>query len=200
MGDRRIIEFLGFKLCLNENVYEPAEDSELLASILDLTEKEKVVDVGSGTGILSLVLSKRDIRVLAIDINPFASEETLCSAKINDVDIDVINCDGLSCVRDGIVFDAIVFNPPYLPVQETKEWIGFSWSGGEGGLKALEKILNDFKAKRGYFVYSSFTDEEKLNKLLESKSLKLVKRKEIVKGFEVLKAVEVVVEGCPCGA
>ncbi|AWR99434.1 HemK2/MTQ2 family protein methyltransferase [Metallosphaera hakonensis] len=199
MASNRIIEFIGFKLCINENVYEPAEDSELLASILDINEGEIVVDLGSGSGILGLVAKRMGGKVISVDVNPFATEATLCSAKVNSIDIDVINCNVLDCLRV-ISIDALIFNPPYLPVDERSSWIGYSWSGGIGGVEVLSKALREIKARKYYFVYSSFSDEEIIYELLNEEGLEIDKVKEMVIGFETLKAVKVVVKSNPSRA
>ncbi|MEM0065010.1 MAG: methyltransferase [Metallosphaera sp.] len=191
MDGYRYFSYLGYKLCLDDNVYEPAEDSELLASILDLEKGESVLDVGSGSGILGIVAHSLGARVISVDINPFASLVTQCSARLNNIDIDVLNCDLTTCLRD-VAFDSVIFNPPYLPVSETSSWIGYSWSGGIGGLEQLNRLLLLTRSRKYYFVYSSFTDEEKLFKILEERSLKVDKVKEIVVGFEILKAVKVI--------
>ncbi|MEM4079936.1 MAG: 50S ribosomal protein L11 methyltransferase, partial [Metallosphaera sp.] len=100
MDGYRYFSYLGYKLCLDDNVYEPAEDSELLASILDLEKGESVLDVGSGSGILGIVAHSLGARVISVDINPFASLVTQCSARLNNIDIDVLNCDLTTCLRD----------------------------------------------------------------------------------------------------
>ncbi|ABP94242.1 MULTISPECIES: HemK2/MTQ2 family protein methyltransferase [Metallosphaera] len=199
MDGYRVIGFGGYKLCVNEEVYEPAEDSEILASILDVKPGEKVIDVGSGSGILGIVAGRMGASVISIDVNPYATEATLCSSKLNHVNIEVINCDSVTCLR-GFRVDALIFNPPYLPVEETSSWIGYSWSGGKGGTEVLIRVMSEVNARSYYFVYSSFTDEEEIDRFLKSRGLEINKVKERVIGFEVLKAVKVVAKGYTGGA
>ncbi|EHP69455.1 MAG: methyltransferase [Metallosphaera yellowstonensis] len=176
---------------MSDQVYEPAEDSELLASILRVVPGERVIDVGSGTGILGILAAKMGGQTISVDINPFASVATLCSSNLNNVHVNVINCDLLSCIRK-VRFDVAIFNPPYLPVDEKQEWIGYSWSGGAGGVVEMERFLSQIEAKRIYLVYSSFTDEDALLTTIKSRRLEVTNSRELVKGYEVLKAVELV--------
>ncbi|WP_238024638.1 MULTISPECIES: HemK2/MTQ2 family protein methyltransferase [Metallosphaera] len=179
---------------MNEEVYEPAEDSEILASILDVRQGENVLDMGSGSGLLGIIASKMGGRVTSIDVNPYATEATLCSSRLNGVDLEVINCDSITCLRE-VKVDTLIFNPPYLPVYETSSWIGYSWSGGRGGVEVLLGVMRQVNAKNYYFVYSSFTDEEEITRFLQDRGLEINKVKERVIGFEVLKAVKVVAKG-----
>lgn len=49
--------------------------------IINAEKNEKVLEVGPGTGIISVSLALKGAEVTAIDINPYASEATLCTAK-----------------------------------------------------------------------------------------------------------------------
>jgi len=50
--------FHDFKFIVNENVYLPAEDSFLLAEKLDVKKDERVLDMGTGCGLLSILSAK----------------------------------------------------------------------------------------------------------------------------------------------
>ncbi|BDC19303.1 HemK2/MTQ2 family protein methyltransferase [Acidianus sp. HS-5] len=189
MSSYRIIEFNGIKLCLNEEVYEPAEDTELLLSILKIKKGENIIEVGSGTGILSIISAKMGGKVYSVDINPFATLSTLCSSKLNSVDINVINCDMLTCFRNKI-FDVGIFNPPYLPFEEYDDWVKYSWSGGKSGSDVLIRFLNTITARRLYILYSSLSDEDKIMEVLGKRKMKINRKMEKTFGFERLIALE----------
>lgn len=189
MSSNRIIEFNGIKICLNDEVYEPAEDTELLLSILKIEKGEEVIEVGSGSGILSVISAKMGGRVYSVDINPFAVLATLCSSKLNNVDINIINCDILTCFRNKI-FDVGIFNPPYLPFEEYNDWIEYSWSGGISGSEVLIRFLNTILAKRLYILYSSLSDEDKIMEIIDKRKMRINKKIEKTFGFERLIALE----------
>ncbi|MCZ7363041.1 MAG: methyltransferase, partial [Candidatus Methanoperedens sp.] len=104
-----------------QQVYEPAEDSFLLAdaALSEVRNSDRVLEVGCGSGIISAVIkANTKASVVGIDINPFAAR---CSKENG---IEVIRGDLLSCITGE--FDLIIFNPPYLPTNEmerTKDWI-----------------------------------------------------------------------------
>ena len=51
-----------------EDVYEPREDSLLLASVIKGVKKRNVLEIGCGSGLLSIILG-RDNKVTSVDIN-----------------------------------------------------------------------------------------------------------------------------------
>ncbi|MBP1356994.1 MAG: methyltransferase [Sulfolobus sp.] len=194
MSGNRIITFAGYKLCINDQVYEPSDDSKLILDILNIGKNEVGIDVGTGTGILGLhALSLGASRIIFIDINPFAVEATNCTLKINHKEnyADIINCDLLTCVRSRKI-DFVIFNPPYLPFEEYESWIGYSWSGGKSGVDVILRFLDQVNAKRVYLVYSSLSDEEKIERKLREKQYMVTTEKDIVIGYEDIIAIEAV--------
>ncbi|MQL54814.1 HemK2/MTQ2 family protein methyltransferase [Acidianus ambivalens] len=194
MSSYRTIEFNGIKLCINDEVYEPAEDTEFLLSIVKIKKGEKVIEIGSGSGILSIISAKMGGKVYSIDINPFASLATLCSSKLNNLDIDVINCDMLTCLRN-ITFDVGIFNPPYLPFEEYDDWIKYSWSGGKSGSEVLVDFINTISARRLYILYSSLSNEDKILEAIRKRKMVINRKIEKTFGFERLIALELNAEG-----
>lgn len=119
---------------------------------------ERIVDVGSGTGILALAAYKLfNPRVLvALDISPYAVE---LSRRNLPPEVHVVRCFGLSCLES--LWDLVILNPPYLPgepplePQECLEWIEYSWSGSE---LMYELLIEAFKASREVLtVYSTLS-------------------------------------------
>ena len=124
-----------------QQVYEPAEDSFLLAdaALSEVRNSDRVLEVGCGSGIISAVIkANTKASVVGIDINPFA---TRCSKENG---IEVIRGDLLSCIKGE--FDLILFNPPYLPTNEmerTKDWINAALDGGYDGRSIIKRFLNE---------------------------------------------------------
>lgn len=148
-------------------IYEPAEDSRLLADSLFLYLKDKsFLDMGSGSGIQSRNALKAGAKnTLAVDIN-FESVRFL--KKIN---IPVIHSDLFSNVKGK--FDVIAFNPPYLPenILEDKESSQIT-SGGKRGDEIILKFLKSAQkhlSKNGliFLVLSSLTPKKRILSLLK---------------------------------
>lgn len=95
-----------------------------------------MLEVGCGSGLISLELSLRVTSLLATDINPHAVRATKAKA------IEVVRADLFRGIEGK--FDLIIFNPPYLPT-DTKErnsqWINYALDGGENGRETIDRFL-----------------------------------------------------------
>ena len=111
----------------DEDVYPPSEDSILLIESLDVRPGERVLEIGCGSGVVSIHCAKNSCVVTAGDINPKAVELARRNAERNGAEMDVIETDVYSNIEG--VFDTIVFNLPYLPVDE-EGLLAKAWSGG----------------------------------------------------------------------
>ena len=96
-----------------EGVYEPAEDSYLFVNRIPEI-KGSVLEIGCGTGIIGISLAIRGCEVTAIDLNPNAVEATRFNSKINNVQLEILEGNMFSPIKNR-TFDSIVCNPPYLP-------------------------------------------------------------------------------------
>lgn len=120
-------------------IYEPREDSFLIKEYIKGYAKGKILDIGTGSGILALEALKYSKDVLAVDVNPEAVNEANkkgLNAKVSDL---------FSNVKGK--FDLIIFNPPYLP-EDPKEddESKLATTGGKRGCEIIEKFLK--KAKK----------------------------------------------------
>ena len=117
------VEFYGLNLTVNENVLIPRPETELLVEKIikdsDKSTDLKILDVGVGSGNISLSLSKNlpNSKVLAIDISKSALDVAHQNAEINLLQdriefriFDIMNGDLNSLGK----FDLIVSNPPYV--------------------------------------------------------------------------------------
>lgn len=167
------------RILINEYVYEPAEDSYILAKTVESIfnkyqnecDKGVFMEIGSGSGYVSIYLLssiKHYLYGILTDILPCAVYASWKSVKRNGLDmyIDVVQCNSVECFRNS--FTSIVFfNPPYLPVEEFNH-IGISWSGGNEGIEVWEKFFNDAihiclkNACRIIFIFSSTQNVMKL--------------------------------------
>ncbi len=124
-------------------VYNPSDDSFLLLKVVDgVTPGKSFLEIGPGTGLLSIHASKLGARVTAADINPHAVECTTRNAAKNGVRIDVVRSDLFEKIQGN--YDVIIFNPPYLPGSTSStSWIERAWSGGDEGSETAVRFLED---------------------------------------------------------
>ena len=127
-----------------EGVYEPAEDSELMVNHLpEITGS--VLEVGCGTGIISVHLASKGAQVTAVDLNPKAVEATRFNSTNNGVKIEVLEGDMFAPV-EGRRFGTIVCNPPYLPPSARRykdSDLALAVEGGPTGTEFISRFLSD---------------------------------------------------------
>lgn len=137
------------KLGDTDFVYEPAEDSFLLAdaALKEAKPGMRILEIGTGSGFVSAVLlaNLKEIRLVATEINPHAAR----CAKMNGV--EVIRTDlfrGIKSKNPETLFDLILFNPPYLPTSEEEKvpgWLNYAFDGGISGRDTLERFLDEVR-------------------------------------------------------
>jgi release factor glutamine methyltransferase len=139
-----------FKNCVFnvlESVYEPAEDSFLLADNLTIEKDDLVLDLGTGCGLLAILAAKKSEKVVAIDVSPVAVQCSLQNAVLNNVAnrIEVRQGDLFEPVKKGERFDVILFNAPYLPSEEweEQELVSQAWAGGKTGRKVIDRFIRE---------------------------------------------------------
>ncbi len=113
-GGRRF-EYLGRVIDVPEQVQPITGMSHLLGEIVlaEARESDRVLDMGTGSGVNAILAAGAAREVLAVDINPVAVEAARANAAANGVAdrVEVRESDVFGAV-DG-VFDLIVFDPPF---------------------------------------------------------------------------------------
>lgn len=137
----------GIKLFVIDGVYRPSDDSYiLLEEALHSHSKGACLEIGCGSGIISIAIAKRGRIVVCVDISPCAVRNARINAVINGVDalVDVVQCDSGECLRSA-AFKSIMFNPPYIPIprHECLEASEVAWCGGDKGVEIALKFLEN---------------------------------------------------------
>lgn len=155
-------------------VYEPAEDTFLFAENLQVGRRDRVLEIGTGTGIIAIIVSRKCSTVIATDINPQAIDCTAKNIIANKAyNVELRKGDLFEPVPDE-KFDLILFNTPYLPTSEEERFddeLDAAWDGGEDGRKVIDRFLSDVKGHlnpggRVQLVQSSLSDiNETIEKL-----------------------------------
>ena len=108
--------------------------STMLARYVRLRSPRGVaIDVGSGTGIQSMVLGESATRVLACDIDLSCCDRTRTTAWLNNRDVEVIQSDLLDTCPEGV--SVVVSNPPWrimpatIPYPARGSRVGVGWDG-----------------------------------------------------------------------
>ena len=124
----------GLNLEIEKDVYFPAEDTFLFLDTIRFENSiHKVIEIGGGSGIISVFLAKMypSVRFLVTDIAFDATITIKENARINEVgsQIDIACMDKLEAIRQ-IEPDTIIWNPPYLPMDSESDALKFQekWS------------------------------------------------------------------------
>lgn len=174
----RKITYRDHRFYIFSEVYNPEEDTFLLAEQLDGLESKRTLEIGTGCGLLGIMAAEKAGRVVAIDINPYAVKCAKFNAELNHVaeKFEVILGDLFSAFKKDVKFDLIIFNPPYLPLDEKvrpDEWAERAWNGGSDGRETIERFfshLDNYITENGrlLMVQSSLSDVEKSIKILKN--------------------------------
>jgi release factor glutamine methyltransferase len=87
-----------------------------------------VLDVGCGSGLLTLAAARAGGTVTAVDINTAAVETTKANAAANRLRVEVLRSDLFSTL-DGRLFDLVVVNPPFF-AKDPEDDVERAWFAG----------------------------------------------------------------------
>lgn len=168
-------EFMGLDFYVEEGVLIPRPDTEpLVEEVIELSkgkEKLKIVDIGTGSGAITVSLAKYidGCHVYSLDISDKALSIGEKNAISNNVDnkIDFIKSDVFSGIEDkGLMLDIIVSNPPYIK---------------KGDINTLHTQVKDFEP---YIALEGGEDGLDFYRTITEQSVKYLKAKGIL-AFEV---------------
>jgi len=144
---RKQVQYDGLGFQIFKNVYEPAEDTFLVADHLMVNEDDVVLDMGTGCGMIAILGAQKAKKVVATDINPHSICCARKNAEINKLasKIDIRKGDLFEPIRKSEKFSLIVFNAPYLPstLKESRSWLGKSWAGGPSGRQIIDRFITE---------------------------------------------------------
>ena len=168
----------------NNEPYPPSEDTYFLEDNLVNERGNYALDIGTGSGYLTRILSRNFLQVIGTDIDFYSLINQNKKAK------NRICCDAAEALN--CKFDLIVCNMPYLQSDEISDR---KVDGGKEGIevplkiiKSAIKCLND--SGKMLFVTSSLSNYEKLMEESEKLGLdcRIVARKKLF--FEELLIIE----------
>jgi release factor glutamine methyltransferase len=167
LGDSQIENFVAEFLSIRNvgaTTYEPREDSFLMLEALAELRFGglRVLDMGTGSGILAMYCARRGADVTASDIDIEAIKALQLTSDRMGISIKLVTCDLFSKIPER--FDIVVFNPPYLPSSTICDR---TTDGGEAGTEVISRFLSELTQHlvengRGILVISSLNDPERL--------------------------------------
>lgn len=132
------------KIKIHPDVFPPQltfSTKILLDFVKDLDlESKTFLELGCGSGIISLLTSKKGAKVTASDINQTALDFLVVNAEKNNLKLKTVYSDLFQNIESHS-FDYIIINPPYYPkaAKNVKEQ---SWFCGEN-FEYFEKLFGE---------------------------------------------------------
>ena len=109
--------FQQFSIQQSKDVFRVGTDGVLLGAMCNVTNTKKILEIGTGTGLISLMLAQRNVsaKVLAIDINEnavkLASENFRNSIFNENLKVELKDFKNFETNEN---FDLVVCNPPFF--------------------------------------------------------------------------------------
>jgi release factor glutamine methyltransferase len=164
------------KVIIKPGVFHPGlffSTKILLTFIDDLNlENKSFLELGAGSGIISIFAAKKGAVVYSSDISVTATENIKLNAKMNDVKINVIESDLFKDIPQQ-EFNFIIINPPYYQKDpETEE--EYAWFCGSNYeyftnlFDSMPSYINS--SSKVYIILSEVCNITKIKSIGESKS------------------------------
>ncbi len=178
---------------LNEKVFAPSENGLFYARALNIKKGDKVIDIGTGSGILAIFSAKKGAVVSATDIDSESIKLAGRNFELNKTEVE-LNQGSLFQGFNG-PFDVIIANLPneIIPssyADHIGKQLSKTFNGGEKGNEFILALLNDAKRymhrkSRLYLPVHTLTDyHEVLDKAIKHYDATLVALSELpVKSF-----------------
>lgn len=111
----QVFDYLGLELVVPPHVQVIESTSDVLGRVVldEAGPGQRVLDMGTGSGVNAILAATRGAEVVAVDVNPHAVEAARANAVRNHVDdrITIRRSDLFDAVRGS--FDLVVFDPPF---------------------------------------------------------------------------------------
>lgn len=139
---------LGREFIVFPNVFSPKyfKDTEFFARNLPIKKGDEVLELGCGTGVISIFIAEKAKKVLAIDINSSAVENTKVNVKKYNLQnkIEVRKGNLYAPIKKNEKFDVIFWNTPFGFVAK-KRTTNLEKSVYDPGYKTTKKFIKGAK-------------------------------------------------------
>jgi release factor glutamine methyltransferase len=181
------------RIVVFEGVYPPSEDSYLLLDSLELQEEDEVLEIGCGSGVITVDCLEQARRVVSVDLSAAAVRNTAENIKRNGLEQvgAVVQANLLAAISEAVRFSVIVFNPPYLARDENATDMDAALVGGERGNEVILQFVEEavhhlVHGGSIYLVMSSLSRPDEVQRFMESLGLIVDIRATLPQFFERL--------------
>ncbi len=188
--------FQQFEIAQDAAVFRVGTDAVLLGALAQVHHAKQVLEVGTGCGIISLMVAQRnpDAGILAIDINPDAvalSQNNFSNAPFSKR-LKAQFQDYKNFTSDE-KFDLIISNPPYFEVNKSEKDILARQRLGLDFIDLIQKSARLLSAEGFLTVIIPIESEKKFTRICFDNQL-FIRRKINIKGILNAEPKRVVLE------
>ena len=187
-------EFYGREFTVDHHVLEPRPESETIIELLkglELPAKPRIVDVGTGSGMLAITakLELQRAEVTAIDVDPSCLVVAAQNTKKHKVAVTLLESNLLTKYLGPA--DVLLCNLPYVPDgyqinQAARHEPRLAIFGGPDGLNLYRRLFSQLTAQPAYILAESLPSQHtELSKIAKSYSYKLAKTDHFVQLFKM---------------
>ncbi len=187
-------DFYGETFYLDKNSLIPRQDTELMVDLVlnqfDKKSKLNILDLGTGSGVIGITLSKfyPNSLITISDISPKALKVANKNIKKHKVsNVNSIESNWFSAFKEEENFDLILTNPPYIAkgdVHLTNLEINyepsnalFSANNGFSDIfKIIDSAANFLKPQGKLFIEHGYTQADKVKNYLQKKYFDAIKQ------------------------
>lgn len=171
-----MFRFKQFLVMQDEPVFRVGTDGVLLGAWSDIGEVQTVMDIGTGTGLLALMIAQRsDARITAVDIDDASFKQAginFDASPWNDR-LSLHHCP-IQDFHQALDFDMVICNPPFF--QDSKlpddKYLTLSKHNTRLGLIELADLVPGLLNENGRFCTVFPVEEgEKISGLLEARGM-----------------------------
>lgn len=143
------------------NVYAGWLDTDLLCEVLEISPGDHVLDLCTGTGAIAIKAAQLGAGwVTAVDLNPCA----VANAELNRQKLGIANMEvregSLFGPVNGMTFDVITINPPFVDYQASDLTEICFWDNGNRTTKTFFREVRTYlkPGGRALFAWGDFVD------------------------------------------
>ena len=187
-------DFYGETFYLDKNSLIPRQDTELIVDLVlnkfDKKSKLNILDLGTGSGVIGITLSKfyPNSLITISDISPKALKVANKNIKKHKVsNVHSIESNWFADFKEEKIFDLILTNPPYIAkgdVHLTNLEINYEPSnalvsannGFSDIFKIIDSAANFLKPQGKLFIEHGYTQADKVKNYLQKKYFDTIKQ------------------------
>jgi len=149
----------GLKLKIHPGVYGTSADTELMIDTVEINKNETFLEIGCGSGAVSIAIAKRAKSGIGVDVNELAVANSQFNAERHQANnLQLLRSDLFEKISDK--FDVIIFNPPYNDYEPSDDIDKMFWDGNNEIKRRFFQEASNYLKDNGkiYFGWANFSD------------------------------------------